>query len=564
MNTGGKTEMLKRLTALMAAVFFLLTAFTSIAYAEDFPDTNITTGTNSSTIVSDAETNYGILNENKAQLDAPQSYGLRYVAPPLELQVTVSYNGQSIPTSYGELAYGNPCGDYSDGHYRYLGYTYEGDYYTNIAYHPDAVPNGVDFETQQWIASPWQYNTIGAITVAISPWEGQQSYTDPKTGVTIPTNALIQAGMWYLNQTTGVGGINGEKGSGYTFDLGDGNPLWGNLYKYADIMMPPTETTWGMSRMFHTYNGYPYYVDIPLPPLALAELPFLDVEPTSATVSVGQTQWYHDYYFPAGGGQPVDVTTSSTWTSATPTIATIGAATGGATGVAPGTGGNVLTGTATLTVQQAQQPGGSKSPGGNKPAGQVSGILSFAALSQTGASRPAGTAEWTDMVTARLTSDAPPQPTTSSPNYITGWTWSISNATLDYPSQNPDFTFGYPIDPVAGAETPLSMATQNSSTAKASFREAWSMDGAGNGRGIYSIIKNPPGIMAATATPFSITASWTIKSNWTLMVYEGNNLLGGPIFSPESESQDYTGACAGTLKIDGSGVNSLGNNNNGN
>jgi hypothetical protein len=184
------------------------------------------------------------------------------------------------------------------------------------------------------------------------------------------------------------------------------------------------------------------------------------------------------------------------------------------------------------------------------------------------------------MVTARLTSDAPPAPTASSPNYVTGWTWSISNVTLNYPAQaqpGPNgtggFSFGYPVDPpgqmengvyLATTMTPVSMTTQSGSTANTSFREAWSMDGVGSGRGIYSIIKKPPGIMAATATPFDITAAWTVQSKWTLMVYEGKNLDGNPIFSPEPESQNYTGTCSGTLKVNGSGVNSLGNNNNGN
>jgi hypothetical protein len=356
---------LKRLSALMAAVFFLLTAFTSIAYADSFPGTSIPTGTNSSTIIFDAETNYGIWNENKPQQDAQQSYNLGYVAPSPELQVTVQYNGQSIPTNYGELAYGNPCGDYSDGHYRYLGYTYEGDYYTNIAYPPDAIPDGADFETQQWIEQPWSPGSpaqTGAIKIVPTPWEGQASYTDPVTGQSIPTNTLIMAGMWYLQQTAGVGGVDGEPGSGFSFNLDDGNAIWNNLYDLADVMMPPTRTTWGMARMFHMKDGYPYYVDLPLPPLALGELPYLTVEPASTTVGVGQTQWYHDYYHPADGGQPVDMTTSSQWSTGDQTIATIGASTGGAVGVAPGTtgiaavytDGNGVTvqGSASITVAQ--------------------------------------------------------------------------------------------------------------------------------------------------------------------------------------------------------------------
>jgi hypothetical protein len=156
--------------------------------------------------------------------------------------------------------------------------------------------------------------------------------------------------------------------------------------------------------------------------------------------------------------------------------------------------GTALTGTATLTVQQAQQPGSSQTDTGTSdtgsngdcPTGQVSGALSFTAVSQAGTARPADTAEWTDMVTASLTSDAPPQPAVSSPSYITDWTWSISNVTLSYPAQAQPgsngaggFSFGYPVDPPGQMEngvyaattmTPVSMATQSGSTAKASFR----------------------------------------------------------------------------------------------
>jgi hypothetical protein len=349
--------------------------------------------------------------------------------------------------------------------------------------------------------------------------------------------------------------------------------------------------------MWHSVNGSLWYITIPLPPQVVMQQPVLEVIPPSATVDVGGTQQFDDIYY--DNGQVNKVTTQSTWSSGSTSIATIGANTGAAQGVSAGTTNivatytppdvNTLTVTATLAVLAQQQSGSSQTGTGTSgtgtsgtgsnnggPTGQVSGALSFTAVSQAGASRPAGTAEWTDMVTARLTSDAPPAPTASSPNYITGWTWNISNVTLNYPTQaqpGPNgtggFSFGYPVDPpgqmengvyVATTMTPVSMATQSSSTANASFREEWSMDGSS----IYSIIKNPPGIMAATVTAFEITAAWTVQSNWTLMVYEGKNLFGSPIYQSEPESQNYTGACDGALTVDGSGVNSLGNNNNGN
>ena len=215
---------------------------------------------------------------------------------------------------------------------------------------------------------PGSQAQTGAITIVPTPWEGQEFFTDPVTGQSIPTSFLLQVGMWYLNQTTGVGGVDGESGTGFSFDLGDGNKLWQNLYEYADIMMPPTETTWGMARMFHMYNGYPYYVDIPMPPLSLGELPFLVVYPASATISVGATQQFDALYF--YNGQESKVTKSSNWSDNNNSVASIGTNTGLTTGDSAGStnitatytplNGSVLTGTAALTVQgqQQQQNGG--------------------------------------------------------------------------------------------------------------------------------------------------------------------------------------------------------------
>jgi hypothetical protein len=302
-------------------------------------------------------------------------------------------------------------------------------------------------------------------------------------------------------------------------------------------------------------------------PVVDATQPQLIVTPASFTINVGDPpEQYTATYYPNGQsqGNGQEVTMQSTWSGDNNSVATIETNTGLATGVSAGStnisasymppDGSAMTGTANLKVQAQQQ----------LPGGQVSGVLRFTAVGQAGSSRPAGTAKWTDTVTAKLTSDAPPQPTATGRDYITGWTWSISNVILNYPTKNPNFTFGYPVDPVVGATTPQSMVTHGSSLAAASFRENWSMDGAGNGRGIYSIIKIPPGIMATDPIPFKITAAWTVQSNWTLMVFEGYDQNGNPKYSAEPESQKYTGACDGALTVNGSGVNSLGNNDNGN
>jgi len=573
---------LKRLSAI-AAVFFLLTAFLSPVYADSIP-----TSVDASTAKAAAEQP----PYNVAATDI-NGDSLQYIPPPQELQITD--NGKTY--SYGYLAYGSPHDQNSDGSYRYIGFDYPGEDVPNLAFPPDRSPNGEDFGNEDWVYQPWS-PTSPVPDVQSTKYDGDSQY--------IPE---VLHGIGWLNTTTGLGGEG--NGTGFNLSAADGSPIWntydgipgGNIINYIHILMPPTTYTWGIGRMWHWLDGSLWYVTIPLAPPALSQSELV-VTPSSATINVGDTQPFTATYYPDGqdAGNGTDVTTASNWSDDNTSVATIGANTGLATGVAQGStnitasyttpDGEVLNGTATLTVQAQQQPGGSQTgtsnnppggnnpPDGNNPTGQVSGALNFTAVGQAGTSMPAGTAEWTDMVTARLTSDAPPAPTASSPNYITGWTWNISNVTLNYPTQaqpGPNgtggFSFGYPVDPpgqmenglyVATTMTPVSMATQSSSTASASFREEWSMDGVGNGSGIYSIIKNPPGIMAATATAFEITATWTVKSNWTLMVYEGKNLDGNPIFSPEPESQNYTGACDGALTVDGSGVNSLGNNNNGN
>lgn len=71
------------------------------------------------------------------------------------------------------------------------------------------------------------------------------------------------------------------------------------------------------------------------------------------------------------------------------------------------------------------------------------GNLTFSAVSQLrDINRPAGTAKWTDWVTATLEAP-PPRP----PRGTLDW-WKITGAELTYPKKNPEFTFGTPYSPV--------------------------------------------------------------------------------------------------------------------
>jgi hypothetical protein len=142
--------------------------------------------------------------------------------------------------------------------------------------------------------------------------------------------------------------------------------------------------------------------------------------------------------------------------------------------------------------------------------------------------------------------------------------WSISTASLTYPLKNPNFTFGYPVDPVNGATTNASMASATNgpsqATATAQFREDWSMDGAG----IYSLHTGTT--MAATPQPFPLSATYTVSYTYTYQVWQIIGYTGGkdpqPIWGwgpDQTGTGTANGTASGTLTVDGTGVNSLAN-----
>ena len=277
----------KRLTA-MAAVFFLLTAFSSLAYAD-------TSSVDAGTAVATAEQD-GIADTNV------NGDSLQYIPPPTELQIMPGVD-------YGYLAYGSPH-DPSNGTDRYIGYNYYGENIDNVAFPPDKDPDGANFESEDWVRSPWtNQNVKSDFGVQNTPWDGNPQYQD-----------YIQAGIFWLNSTTGVGGVGSS--TGYTITDWDGNALWANLYHYIQIMMPPTTYTWGEGRMWHQVDGSLWYVTIPLPPQIVVQQPVLAVIPPSATVQVGGTQQFDDIYY--CNGQISKVTTQSTWLDDNMSIATIG------------------------------------------------------------------------------------------------------------------------------------------------------------------------------------------------------------------------------------------------
>jgi hypothetical protein len=154
------------------------------------------------------------------------------------------------------------------------------------------------------------------------------------------------------------------------------------------------------------------------------------------------------------------------------------------------------------------------------PSGGYAATLSFAAVNQPEIKtmmgqeiggtlhRKANTAMWTDTMTATLDASQRPDVTPYVPagGVVTGVTWSISNAALTYPVQNPDYTFGNPVEPTS---TTSASMTPSGHEASISFEENWSEDGLNGGKGIHDTLTNST--VAATPKSYPISATFTLS-----------------------------------------------------
>lgn len=315
-------------------------------------------------------------------------------------------------------------------------------------------------------------------------------------------------------------------------------------------------------------------------PVVGATQPQLIVTPSSATIDVGGTQQYTDTYYPDGQleGNGQDVTTSSTWTDNSTSIATIGSSTGLASGVGAGStsitatytdsNGNTLTGNASLTVQQSQKPPGTS--------GSYTGTLSMTAVNQATWSstpmvtqdsqpakkvtRPANTAKWTDQVTATLSATQEPDVSAYVPpnGVVTNVTWSIQSASISYPLKNPEFAVGNPVDPAVGATTSQDM-TPSGQTATTQFLEEWSLDGVngpGPGTGVYDILTGK--VIAVNPSTWQIAASFTLTGSVSGYVptQESNGNGGTTIVDIPFGPNQFTiqGTAEQDLTVDGAGA----------
>lgn len=454
--------------------------------------------------------------------------------------------------TYGALVYGDSHGDTNDGQGRYLGYTYNGEEYTNPAFPHDAWAGGY-LEDRNWISEPWR-NIQGT---AYNEFDGKNKY--------LPN---IQKGLaiYYADVSRG-----GE------------SDYWNSWHEYTHVLVPPTEYTWGMGRMWHQADDNSiWYISVPLAPGAmLAPNPELVVAPASVTIEVGQSYQFCDCFYPEGqaAGNRLDVTNSSTWSSSDNNIASLASTPGLFSGNSPGqitvtatytANGKTLQGQAQLIVQEEELP--------VPPTGDSSpGSLTFQAVSQDGSTnRDPGTAMWTDVVTATLvppvmqsiaysenmvepdysTTIAPPLPPSGgcAPAYtrITGW--HIISADLSYPKQNPEFTFGHPLPPI-GEET-IPMDVSGGQKATAAFREQWAMDGAY----IYDwftdqLINQEPTNYDITASNIRVQVDYNIVTFHEVCSDDGDCVCVSQ--TKRGSYMQQLSPITGKLKVDDTGVNSI-------
>ncbi len=159
--------LLKRLSAI-AAVFFLLTAFSSLAYAD-------TSSVDATTAIATAE---------QAGIPATANgESLQYVSPPTELQIMPGMD-------YGYLTYGSPFDPNNNGVDRYIGYNQYGEAIDNVAFPPDADPDGANFEDEDWVSQPWANQQVESEFDVNDQggWDGSTQY-----------QASIMAGVYWLN-----------------------------------------------------------------------------------------------------------------------------------------------------------------------------------------------------------------------------------------------------------------------------------------------------------------------------------------------------------------------------
>ncbi|MCL6557810.1 MAG: hypothetical protein K6U74_03225 [Firmicutes bacterium] len=150
---------------------------------------------------------------------------------------------------YEVLAYGAPHGDLDQDEHRYLGYTANGEAYTNTFFRPDFA-DGVQIDQANWIHHPFDNDLVATFLNRMKEpslkWNNfnyQERYRD-----------TILLGFDILNFTNpDYYRINFEAAKDRDWE------------HYVHILQPPSKYCWGTGRMFRQLpNGSMRYMDVPL------------------------------------------------------------------------------------------------------------------------------------------------------------------------------------------------------------------------------------------------------------------------------------------------------------
>lgn len=241
--------MFKRLSVI-AAVFFLLTAFVSPALAGTLYD--------ETKAIDDALQNYGGYYKPFSSHVPGQDQSLHYITDS-SLSKIPDANGYGC----GFLTYCQPHENQKDGQYRYIGYTFYGEDYTNMDFPPDRYANGADFASQNWVSHLWDDPAVKASNPNIKKF-------DP---VGLPGDGDSDIGYRYILQYS-IGFTDFLGNNGYKVDLSSNPSFWDNIHLYVHVLSPATTYSWGIGRMWHKdANGNLWYITIPIAPSILIPPP---------------------------------------------------------------------------------------------------------------------------------------------------------------------------------------------------------------------------------------------------------------------------------------------------
>ncbi|MGB9812392.1 MAG: Athe_2463 domain-containing protein [Thermovenabulum sp.] len=140
----------------------------------------------------------------------------------------------------GLLIYGSPFGEVKEGRKRFLGYTMEGDYFTN-EYFPDDLWKGGNLEDRNWIKEPWKQGLN---------FRGKQIQQNKIDGNTV-LDESIKKGLAYFYEPDGK------------FSYSKSKLQWS---QYVHVLQPPTKWTWGIGVAWHNMDGKTWYKTIPMAP----------------------------------------------------------------------------------------------------------------------------------------------------------------------------------------------------------------------------------------------------------------------------------------------------------